>query len=287
MANLAGPTSYETRTMTRGELDFAVEMAAREGWNPGLHDADSFYRADPAGFLIGLLNGTPIGCISAVSYQGGFGFLGFYIVAPEHRGQGYGIQLWQRALEHLQDHNIGLDGVLEQQANYRKSGFQLAHRNIRYEGRIDTPGRENPRLLPVDQVSFPDLCAYDRTVFPAPREEFLRSWTALPQSKAVALVENEEIGGYGVIRPCRQGYKIGPLFASSAEAAEALFTSLTAHAEPGAKVYLDVPETNPQALELAERHGMTRVFETARMYNGAAPQISTERLFGITTFELG
>ena len=72
--------AYEIRPMTRGEIDLAVEWAAAEGWNPGLHDADPFFAADPDGFLIGLLDGEPIGCISAVGYQENFGFIGFYIV---------------------------------------------------------------------------------------------------------------------------------------------------------------------------------------------------------------
>ena len=57
------------RSMRKDELDFAIENAAKEGWNPGLHDASSFYSADIDGFLIGLLNDKPIGCISAVSYK--------------------------------------------------------------------------------------------------------------------------------------------------------------------------------------------------------------------------
>lgn len=45
---------YKIKTMTREELDIAVEWAAREGWNPGVHDADAFYAADPNGFFGGL-----------------------------------------------------------------------------------------------------------------------------------------------------------------------------------------------------------------------------------------
>ena len=40
---------------------------------------------------------------------------------------------------------------------------------------------------------------------------------------------------------------------------------------PGAEVSLDVPETNPAATALAARKGLRPVFETARMYRGAAP----------------
>ncbi len=49
-------------------MDFAIQLAAKEGWNPGLHDAECFYRTDPDGFFIGLLDeNQPVGCISAVS----------------------------------------------------------------------------------------------------------------------------------------------------------------------------------------------------------------------------
>ncbi len=125
---------YIIRTMERSEVDFAVGLAANEGWNPGLYDADCFFKTDPNGFFIGLLDGEPIGCISGISYNGGFGFIGFYIVIPERRGQGYGIKLWNTALAYLKGHNVGLDGVVAQQSNYKKSGFALAYRNIRYEG---------------------------------------------------------------------------------------------------------------------------------------------------------
>jgi len=44
---------------------------------------------------------------------------------------------------------------------------------------------------------------------------------------------------------------------------------------------------NSEAVALAERHGMKVVFETARMYRGDRPALPLERVFGITTFELG
>jgi len=52
--------------MGRSDVDFAIELAAKEGWNPGLHDAEYFYRTDPGGFFIGFSGNNPVGCISAV-----------------------------------------------------------------------------------------------------------------------------------------------------------------------------------------------------------------------------
>ena len=108
------------RTMTRHEVDVAVDWAAREGWNPGLADADCFYAADPDGFLIAYLDHEPAACISVVRYDSSFGFLGFYIVKPEMRGRGYGYQIWQAGMERLEGCTVGLDGVVAQQENYRR-----------------------------------------------------------------------------------------------------------------------------------------------------------------------
>src|SRR5262245_37811204 len=97
---------------TRADLDLMVEWAAGEGWNPGLADADCFYAADPEGFLIGRLGDEPVACISVVKYEPAFAFLGFYIVKPEHRGQGHGFALWQDGMARLNGRVVGLDGVV-------------------------------------------------------------------------------------------------------------------------------------------------------------------------------
>jgi hypothetical protein len=283
---------FEIQTMTQDQVNFAIQLATDEGWNPGLHDATCFYKTDPCGFFIGILDGHPIGCISAVSYNASsgelpFGFIGYYIVVPEYRGLGYGIQLWKRAISYLSNHNVGLDGVLEQQSNYGKSGFKYAYRNIRFMGVAPQSFSAVSGVVDVHAVPFANICMYDQRFFPSQRQEFLRCWINMPGSKAIAYVEGNEIAGYGVIRRCLVGYKIGPLFADRHEIAETLFTSLSSYAEPGSPIYLDVPEKNPAALTLAARHGMTKVFETARMYIGNEPSIFVDGVYGVTTFELG
>ena len=161
--------------MTRQELDTAVQWAANEGWNPGLYDADSFYSVDPNGFFMGFLDDKPVSTISAVSYDKNFGFIGFYIVKPEFRGKGFGRKTWKKAMSYLKTQNIGLDGVVAQQENYKRSGFKLAYKNIRYQGNSKKYSINSPVIKAAD-VSFEKLCQYDRTCFPCPREKFLRLW---------------------------------------------------------------------------------------------------------------
>jgi Acetyltransferase (GNAT) domain len=105
-------------------------------------------------------------------------------------------------------------------------------------------------------------------------------------SHGLALIEDGTVQGYGVIRTCRRGFKIGPLFANSEQTADLLFRGLAVNAK-GEPVYLDCPEPNRLATELATRYGLSPVFETARMYRGAIPAVSIDRTYGVTSFELG
>lgn len=276
---------YSIRHMRDAQLRTAIAWAAAEGWNPGLADDAAFLAADRNGFLAGWTEGQPIASISAVSYGGVFGFIGFYIVRPEWRGKGFGRRLWQAAMQRMNGQPLGLDGVVAQQENYRRSGFVLAHRNLRYAGRPQIEARPDPRVRPVMGPLRTAVIAYDRAFFPAPRDSFMKAWLDPTQRLCLAYVEEGRVRGYGVIRPCREGRKIGPLFADDECVAEALFAALAA--EGRGPVVLDPPEPNAAARALAERHGLAPVFETARMYRGGDPGLPLERIYGITTFELG
>ncbi len=272
--------------MERHDLDTAIAWAAAEGWNPGLKDAGCFRAADPRGFLVGCLEDEPAAAISVVRYGGRFGFLGLYIVRPDRRGQGFGHRLWQAGMAYLEDRIVGLDGVVAQQANYTRSGFVLAHRNVRFGGvpRVEAPRDERLKAVGPDLVEA--VLAYDRPYFPAPREAFLRCWLRPDTRAAVAFVEDGTIKGYGVVRACRSGYKVGPLLADGRREADALFRALAARVD-AQPVFLDLPEPNPSAVRLAGDYGLSPVFETARMYRGARPDLPLARTYGIATFELG
>lgn len=283
-------STFDIRSASAADFAVAVEWAAAEGWNPGLDDLAAFHAADPGGFFLGWLDGEPVSSISVVRYGAAFGFLGFYIVRPEQRGTGAGLATWNHGMAYLEGRTVGLDGVVAQQANYRKSGFVLAGRNVRHSGvpaLADRPAAAAVRAVTADDL--PALLAYDRAFFAGPRDGFTRAW-ALPgagvRRRAMLAIQDGAVAGYGVIRQCRSGHKVGPLFAEDAATAEALFVALCRTA-PGEAVSLDTPEDNTAAVALAEHAGLKPVFETARMYRGPAPELPTARTSGITTFELG
>lgn len=286
-----GMKGLEIRKATAAEFATAIDWAAAEGWNPGLDDLPVFHQTDPAGFLMGYIDGRPVSSISVVRYGANYGFLGFYIVAPKYRGKGVGIATWNAGLAHLAGRTIGLDGVIAQQDNYRKSGFVLAGRNIRYSGRVGVmPDGVDNAVRPAMMGDLDAIAVYDRDFFPAPREAFAKNWS-MPMKGArregVVYMADGAIAGYGVIRECRSGYKVGPLFADDEAIAEALFVALCRKVPPDAEVSLDVPEANKAAVRMAENASMSPAFETARMYKGTAPELPLHRTYGITTLELG
>jgi Acetyltransferase (GNAT) domain/Acetyltransferase (GNAT) family len=261
----------------------AVGWAADEGWNPGLDDEQRFLRADPEAFLCTERDGDVVATVSCARYGERYAFVGFFIVACAVRGQGIGRALFDRALAHAGDRVIGLDGVLGQRATYARRGFAAAHHNVRV--RLAGGGARPAGLADLSDVPFERVLAYDAGVFGASRERFLRVWIDRPAGHALACVRGCRVAGYGVVRPCRAGWKIGPLFADDAGIAEALLQGLLAGAGAGGEVLVDLPEANPRARALAPE--AEPVFETVRMYRGGRPPEDLARVFAVTSLELG
>jgi ribosomal protein S18 acetylase RimI-like enzyme len=278
------PKQWMIRRMTIPELNLALDWAAEEGWNPGYYDAESFYQTDPQGFFMGYLNDEPIASISAVAYDSTFGFMGLYIVRPSFRGQGWGLKLWQAAIEYLGTRNIALEGVIAQEENYQKFGFKFAYRHIRYQGRGG--GVIPDALIPISRVHWDELLAYDSQHFPVSRPVFLKHWIQQPEITAFGIKDHGKLKGYGVLRLCHNGYRIGPLFADNVDFAELLLQGLMAKI-PDSPVFLDIPDTNLAGINLMEKYRMIPFFSNSRMYRLNPVNLPLNQVFGVTTLELG
>jgi ribosomal protein S18 acetylase RimI-like enzyme len=130
------------------------------------------------------------------------------------------------------------------------------------------------------------IAEYDTQMFPTRRDNFLSRWVKQKGSKALGYLADGKLVGYGVLRPCLTGFKIGPLFADNREIARELLSGLASHAGKG-RIFIDVPEPNQQALDLVKGNSMEKIFETARMYNKSIPALALNRIYGVTTLELG
>jgi len=269
------------------EVEQLIGWAAAEGWNPGLDDAAAFHATDPEGFIGAFVDGEMVAGIAAVAYGTSYGFIGLYISREDRRGRGHGKAVWNAGMAYLAGRTIGLDGVDEQFENYRGKGFAPAYRTIRLGGAFAGPAVDQGMLTPVTPDLLPQLMphllAFDRRSFPEPRDAFLARWLRPPHLACVALPEGQ-ITGYGVMRKCRAGWKIGGLSAVDEGTAAALVRQLAASAE--GEVFIDVPAARERFMDLLVRSGLRPGFETTRMYLGEPIPLAPE-LFGVTTLELG
>jgi GNAT superfamily N-acetyltransferase len=272
--------------MTHDEALVCLDWARAEGWNPGLHDADVFYGSGPEGFFAAHCQGEMVGCISVATYPDQFRFGGLLIVKPEYRNKGVGKLLISLMLRISQDGNLGCDGVLPMVKKYESYGFIPSYENVRYAGRSVLGRGAGEDMVPVSSVPFPKLVGYDAGVFSSERKRFLELWISQPDSFGLVRRSEDRIRGYGLIRRCHAGHKVGPLFADDEVVAADILSSLVSRF-PGEDFSLDVPSSNRRGVDLARHFGMRPVFSTMRMYTRGPPNIDIDRLFGITSFELG
>lgn len=271
-------------------LKTLVNWARQEGWNPGPHDADAFWATDPNGHYGYFDNGTLIAGGSIVSYNKEFGFMGLFIVKPEYRSHGIGRKLWYQRRDTLLSRlnkgaSIGMDGVVAMQPFYQKGGFEIAFKDMRYEKK-GIPFNLDKNITSIEESDYSSILANDKQCFGFSRLQFLIPWLKLPGNKMFKYVENGQLKGFAILRKANIGYKICPLFADNNTIAEELYKACLSSVN-GELVYFDIPAINQGAMELVKKYEATYVFECARMYYGEPPTMAIEKVYGVTTFELG
>jgi hypothetical protein len=277
--------NFVVRNANLNEMPFLLTLATEEGWNPGLHDAGAFFATDPKGFFIGELDGIKVGCISSVAYSDTYGFMGFFIIKPEYRHSGLGLEMTKTVMASVGNRIIGLNAESREAKNYQKSGFIPFYKTLRFQGSVVNAAEPSP-VEKISNIPFEQLLGYDTAIFGVSRENFLKKWIAMTNSYGYAIVEKGALCGYGVIRSCVQGYRIGPLFADTPQIAFQLLQELVFKIG-NAPFYIDIPEINVQAIAMAKKMELIVVSETIRMYTSTPPLQTSDKIYGVTTQELG
>ncbi|MFM7464908.1 MAG: GNAT family N-acetyltransferase, partial [Cyanobium sp.] len=292
------------------DVSTVTGWARQEGFSPGAGDVAIYRQTDRQGLWVGWLDQEPVGCIAGVRYNAAYGFIGLFLVVPEHRGKGYGVQLWRHALHHLAEVPcIGLEAAPNRVADYAGWGFAPASTTTRWQrlgdgttpkalaperapARSSAPAAASPSWCLVAGEAIPEEAVqrFDAQREPSPRPHFLHQWLRHPAGTVHALLDREgTCHGFGRIRPCLlkggEGWRIGPLVADSPTAARALLVGLLQR-HAGA-VLIDGPGANPLAAPLLEDLGFEPLSQTLRMYRGTAPTGTLADVYGLACLELG
>ncbi len=242
-------SSFEIRGLARGDLDFAAESTALEGWVGETRDAfEAFLLHAPAGCFIAEHDGRPAGICVATPY-GDAGFIGELIVWREARGRGIGPRLLDAAIGFLRASgavSIYLDGVERAVPFYESAGFRPVCRSLRFQG-IPPAGPPPSVVRPMTPDDLPRVRSLDRAAFGADRGFFLERRLALFPGFARVLDDGRGISGFVLGQPGRGAVVAGPLVAGpDAPDPLALLAGMTAGAA-GLPIRLGVLETNTRA----------------------------------------
>ncbi len=292
---------FSIRPLESPQIPLVSNWARQEGFAPGDGDVSIYQHTDRQGLWVGWINNKPIGCIAGVKYNPNYGFIGLYLVIPKYRGQGYGLQLWRTAINHLKDVTcIGLEAALDRVNDYSKWGFKTSSETTRWHfNNSDTSLFHNllndlphPGINVVEASKINSSCIqeYDAKREPSPRPHFLTDWLDHPSGKVLTLVDQESrCHGFGRIRPCLLkkgfGWRIGPLLADNSILASLLIKRLL-QSHPG-EVLIDSPGLNPYSNNLLSSIGFTPISNTLRMYKGDQPPTNINEVYGLACLELG
>lgn len=291
------PSDLHIRLLQKGDLPLVIAWARAEQFSPGRGDVAIYRHTDRQGIWVGCLGDRPIGCIAGVRYNAEYGFIGLFLVHPDHRGRGYGRALWAHALTHLEGIPcIGIEAAPDRIDDYAGWGFVPAsptRRWMRIGDGMPLVGRRSMESLQLlEGAAIPDRAvqAYDAQREPSPRPHFLADWLHHPAGTVLALIDAEgACHGFGRIRPCLlqrgEGWRVGPLLADTPALAERLLLALMDR-HPGV-VLIDAPAANPQADPLLQQLGFAVVGETLRMFRGTPPSVPLSDVYGLACLELG
>jgi GNAT superfamily N-acetyltransferase len=321
---MAPTLSIRTATAEEAE-EYFHGWAVSEGWNPGIKDDVNqvFYNLDPEGFYVGTIADEEnpdkqkvVAIVSNIRYGKDSSFLGYYIVAPEYRGKGFGLVMFQHALSQVKDRPcVGLDAVEEQVSNYQKSGFTVtAWRNERRTSSTDAlveklasyETLEGKTILNASDVPIEQLYEMEERYNGWSRPVFVSEWVKFHTNStqhgrfSVAVMEKGKVLGYGCTRPGVKTIIVGPLYAESPDVAKAILYKLAKLANEALTnpdnnyspsieniMDLDIASVNSQALTMFDELGMPNEFSTWRMWKGRKPEVDTNGIYALTSVAIG
>lgn len=286
-----GPTHYHAALDGKTWLLITPHNASSESNSSGLDSATGSGSISP--------DSKPQGCVVALPYPNGTGWIGFFIMNAAYRGQGLGGALWRgmdTVWSSAETQLIGLDGVEEQVPTYTRRGFVDVGRipvmtcSASAVAALNAQGEEVGDHIEVEG-EVRDIKAADRSELAA----LDLAHTGLDRRRywiTSDLFDRDDVFGYVhytgarltglvLVRGCEAGHRIGPLFAPDAGITTHLLRLAMRHpsiASSKGSLVAEIFGANPEAKKVFETPGWSGVgVEYHRMWkDGRVPDAQQE-----------
>ncbi|MBP0588198.1 GNAT family N-acetyltransferase [Paraburkholderia sp. LEh10] len=262
------------RPFTADDIAAAHALSLEVSW-PHRADDWRFVAGVGSGFVAQSEDGV-VGTALCWAYGTSGASLGMVIVAPDQQGRGIGRELMERLLEALGGRITVLHATPAGQPLYEKLGFKAI-------GTINQHQAADFRVPPITLASGERLRALQAADTPrlielASRAGGLDRSVLLPAllgiADGVALIRDDELSGFALLRPFGRGHAIGPVVAlnrheESLRHAQALIAHCLA-ANAGAFIRIDTPGDSGLTRWLDEL-GLKRVDTVVKMARNGVP----------------
>lgn len=277
----------DVRPMTPSDFARVFDWLPTERLNPPLNLLDWYDAFDEDALHIGVVDGEKVAACFGSRFQGELGHVGPVVVKPARRGLGYGQQIWQAVLAAMGSGPLVIHPTPEFAQHSERYGFVQDWFNLRMTGTVQARRTDESGMSLHTEVPLGELVRYDTEASGLVRPRMLQVLYAQPGTCTLVFRQGGMLRGVGSIRPSRQGFRIGPLFADDAAIAGRLFDVLCSRAGTGQMVTIDVPDANPAALEVMTSRGFAATARALRMSRGRVPPLRLDRVFGATVWVSG
>lgn len=228
------------------DLDAAMGLSRQAGWNQVRADWRRLLHHPAARCFAGRVDGELV-ATATITYYDQVCWIGMVLVDDDHRRQGYGTTIVQRAFNFATDtaETVGLDATDAGRPLYRDIGFVDVTPVERWCGVLD----ERNEHVSVERVGSDDLgplSAYDEASCGVDRGLLLGGLLDEPRTTGFVARSPEDCG-YAVLRPGREHWQFGPVVADGQETLEALLAAAADELD-GDSILVDVIKPAPDEI---------------------------------------
>ena len=274
------------------DVDFALDITAKEGWGFVRADMERLLALTPGGSFIARHNGRRVGLLTTICHRK-YCWIGNVAVRDAFRGNGIGRQLVLSALEHARASGLNRVGLVCREKMvgfYEPMGFS---RGQKITGMAGTPkktiaGVPDISVRPATRGLLPQIIRLDGASCGDDRAPMLWSFFRDIGRFFLVHLDGGKVDGFIVGKPGASAMEIGPwtVRSGNTDAARALFMAIAS--KHGGPVELYVPSSQRWALEFLQKIGLKKSHQFHEMHiGGSRPAAKGVRMLALAGLEKG
>ncbi|VDI63939.1 Hypothetical predicted protein [Mytilus galloprovincialis] len=284
--------NYEIRPMRRSDIQGLYELLAENKWNMEKSYLECVFNTDPTGLVVVVKDdGEIIGHNGILAHSETIASSGMNIVKEGYRELGIGQKLFRRVMDVMAERNVGGTALSNRISFYHQFGWKIQSFTLHYSmGKVnksfisEVPSGDF-EVVPLKDVNFKDVVAYDTELHTVPRPVYLTQWALHSSANGYVALKSGRVVGYGVLRPADVGHKMFPLFADDPILAKALFCHLASHIPEGEDLIFVHPIENELSNQFVAANELTSYLSMTRLYNKWNIEVDINRVYSTSSTE--